>query len=84
VVSGLWGSWEADAFTYDKAQGRLFKPDKMHVLNHKARISPFAARSMSIPSPQGRPVISHILTPDTLDIAALADVFSCRAQRLML
>jgi alkanesulfonate monooxygenase SsuD/methylene tetrahydromethanopterin reductase-like flavin-dependent oxidoreductase (luciferase family) len=74
VVSGLWDSWEADAFTYDKAQGRFFEPDKMHVLNHEGAHFTVRGPLNVNPSPQGRPVISHILTPDTLDIAALADV----------
>ena len=30
VVSGLWDSWEDDAFVYDKAAGRFFVPEKMH------------------------------------------------------
>ncbi|WP_288193036.1 LLM class flavin-dependent oxidoreductase [uncultured Phyllobacterium sp.] len=74
VVSGLWDSWEDDAFVYDKARGRFFEPDKMHVLNHKG--AHFAVRGpLNVnPSPQGRPVISHVLTPGTLDIAARADV----------
>ena len=74
VVSGLWGSWEDDAFVYDKARGRFFEPDKMHVLNHKGAHFTVRGPLNVDPSPQGRPVISHVLTPDTLDIAALADV----------
>ncbi|MBA8876446.1 LLM class flavin-dependent oxidoreductase [Phyllobacterium myrsinacearum] len=74
VVSGLWDSFEADAFTYDKARGRFFDPDKMHVLNHKGTHFTVRGPLNVNPSPQGRPVISHVLTPDTLDIAALADV----------
>lgn len=70
VVSGLWNSWEADAFVHDKERRRFFEPDKMHVLNHKGRHFTVRGPLNVNPSPQGRPVISHFLTPDTLEIAA--------------
>ncbi|MGN8019580.1 LLM class flavin-dependent oxidoreductase [Phyllobacterium sp. 22229] len=70
VVSGLWNSWDDDAFVHDKARGRFFEPDKMHVLNHKgAHFTVRGPLNVNL-SPQGRPVISHVLTPDTVEIAA--------------
>jgi len=35
VVTGLWDSWEDDAWRRDQASGIFFDPDKMHVLNHE-------------------------------------------------
>ncbi len=34
VVTGLWDSWEEDAFIRDVDEGVFFDPDKMHVLDH--------------------------------------------------
>lgn len=75
VVSGLWDSWADDAFVYDKALGRFFEPDKMHVLNHKGTHFTVRGPLNVNRSPQGRPVISHVLTASTFEIAArFADV----------
>jgi N-acetyl-S-(2-succino)cysteine monooxygenase len=57
VVRGLWDSFEDDALLLDKASGRFFDPEKMHLLNHKGAV--FAVKgplSVSRP-PQGHPVI---------------------------
>lgn len=57
VVTGLWDSWDDDAFEYDKASGRFFDPDKLHILGHRG--DHFAVRgplNISRP-PQGHPVI---------------------------
>ena len=35
VVTGLWDSWEDDAFIRDQESGVFFDPDKLHVLDHK-------------------------------------------------
>lgn len=34
VVTGLWDSWDDDAFLRDQATGIYFDPGKMHVLDH--------------------------------------------------
>ena len=34
VVTGLWRSWEDDAFLRNKETGEFFDPAKMHTLNH--------------------------------------------------
>jgi alkanesulfonate monooxygenase len=59
VVRGLWDSWDDDAFTRDKASGRYFDPNKLHVLNHKGEF--FQVRGpLNIPRPpQGHPVIAQ-------------------------
>lgn len=35
VVQGLWRSWDEDALVLDKAGGRFFRPEAMHVLAHE-------------------------------------------------
>jgi len=57
VVRGLWESWDDDAFPIDKQAGIYFRPEKMHVLDHRGKH--FAVKGpLNIPrSPQGRPVI---------------------------
>lgn len=35
VVTGLWDSWDDDAFLRDVDSGIFFDPEKMHVLDHK-------------------------------------------------
>ncbi len=37
VVTGLWNSWEDDAFLRDPESGRFFDPDKLHALHHHGR-----------------------------------------------
>ena len=70
VVSGLWDSWEDDAFVYDKMAGRFFVPEKMHVLNHNGEHFTVRGPLNVNRSPQGKPVVTHKLTPLTLDLAA--------------
>jgi FMN-dependent oxidoreductase (nitrilotriacetate monooxygenase family) len=57
VVTGLWDSWEDDAFLHDKASGQFYDPAKLHVLNHKGKH--FSVRGpLSAPrTPQGRPIL---------------------------
>ena len=70
VIDGLWDSWEDDAFIYDKASGRFFIPEKMHLLDHKGAYFTVRGPLNVNRSPQGKPVISHMLTPPTAEIAA--------------
>lgn len=37
VVKGLWDSWEDDAFIFDKEQGLVFDPEKLHAVNHQGQ-----------------------------------------------
>jgi FMN-dependent oxidoreductase (nitrilotriacetate monooxygenase family) len=57
VVTGLWDSWEDDAFIRDVEAGTYFDPAKLHVLNHKGKY--FSVRGpLNIARPiQGWPVI---------------------------
>ncbi|GBD46842.1 LLM class flavin-dependent oxidoreductase [Methylopila sp. Yamaguchi] len=57
VVTGLWDSYEDDAFPRDKAEGRFFDPDKLHVLNHAGKHFRVRGPLNTARSPQGRPVI---------------------------
>lgn len=69
VVNGLWDSWEDDAFVYDKVKGRFFEPEKMHVLAHKGENFTVRGPLNVNRSPQGKPIITTVLNPQTLDLA---------------
>ncbi len=71
VVTGLWDSWDEDAFSRDKASGVYFDTAKLHVLNHRGKH--FAVRGpLNVArSPQGRPVLVQAGASDTgRDLAA--------------
>jgi alkanesulfonate monooxygenase SsuD/methylene tetrahydromethanopterin reductase-like flavin-dependent oxidoreductase (luciferase family) len=70
VVSALWDSWDPDAFLYDKSAGRFFAPDKMHVLGHRGEHFTVRGPLNVNRSPQGKPVIAHVLTGRTMEVAA--------------
>jgi FMN-dependent oxidoreductase (nitrilotriacetate monooxygenase family) len=57
VVTGLWDSWDEDAFLLDKESGVFYDERKMHVLNHVGKHfsvrGPLSVRR----SPQGRPIL---------------------------
>ena len=57
VVTGLWDSWEDDAFLRDQESGIFFDPAKLHVLGHEGEY--FNVRGpLNIARPvQGWPVI---------------------------
>ncbi|MGC1330518.1 LLM class flavin-dependent oxidoreductase [Pseudomonas sp.] len=57
VVTGLWDSFEDDAFLRDKASGVYFQPGKLHTLGHRGEH--YRVRGpLNIPrSPQGYPVL---------------------------
>jgi FMN-dependent oxidoreductase (nitrilotriacetate monooxygenase family) len=57
VVTGLWDSYDDDAFVRDKASGIFFDPKKIHVLGHEGEH--YQVRGpLNIPrSPQGYPVL---------------------------
>ena len=57
VVSGLWDSWDEDAFIRDKESGVAFDLAKMHVLNHKGKHFQVRGPLNVACSPQGRPVL---------------------------
>ena len=57
VVTGLWDSWEPDAFVHDKATGQFYDPAKLHVLNHKGKHFQVRGPLSVKPTPQGRPLL---------------------------
>lgn len=71
VVTGLWDSWEDDAFVRDKGSGVYFDLDKLHPLNHKGEF--FSVEGpLTLPRPvQGHPVIAQAgSSPEGLRFAA--------------
>lgn len=57
VVTGLWDSWEDDAFLFDKQSGKYFDPNKLHILDHKGEYFSVLGPLNVARSPQGYPVI---------------------------
>src|SRR3954447_6482457 len=57
VVTGLWDSWDADAFPYDKASGVFFDPAKLHVLDHVGKHFKVRGPLSVKRTPQGRPLL---------------------------
>ncbi|WP_336488527.1 LLM class flavin-dependent oxidoreductase [Methylobacterium nigriterrae] len=57
VVRGLWDSYADDAFLRDRASGRFFDPDRLHLLAHEGEH--FSVRGpLNVPRPpQGHPVV---------------------------
>ncbi len=71
VVTGLWDSWEDDAFLRDKASGIYVDPDKVHVLNHKGKHFSVRGPLNVARPPQGYPVIVQAgASEDGQDFAA--------------
>ena len=57
VVTGLWDSWDDDAFLRDTESGLFFDPAKLHVLRHKGQHYSVEG-PLNVPRPpQGWPVI---------------------------
>lgn len=57
VVTGLWDTWEDDAFPQDKESGIFFDDEKLHVLNHKGKHFSVKGPLNVARPPQGWPVI---------------------------
>ena len=57
VVTGLWDSWEDDAFPNDKAGARYFDPARRHPLEHRGAHFSVRGPLNVARSPQGRPVV---------------------------
>jgi FMN-dependent oxidoreductase (nitrilotriacetate monooxygenase family) len=57
VVRGLWDSWEADAFLFDKQAGQFFDERKMHALNHTGQYFSVRGPLNVAGMPQGHPVM---------------------------
>jgi len=71
VVSGLWDSWDQDAFVRNRASGAYFDPKKMHVLNHQGKYFSVKGPLNVDRSPQGRPIFVQAgSSDDGKDLAA--------------
>jgi alkanesulfonate monooxygenase len=57
VVRGLWDSWEADAFLFDKQNGRFYDDSKLHVLAHRGEHFSVRGPLNVARPPQGHPVV---------------------------
>jgi FMN-dependent oxidoreductase (nitrilotriacetate monooxygenase family) len=57
VVTGLWDSWEPDAFLFDKESGQFYDESRMHTLNHKGKHFSVRGPLNVSASPQGRPIL---------------------------
>jgi len=57
VVTGLWDSWEDEAFVRDRERGLYFEPERLHVLGHRGKH--FQVRGpLNVARPiQGHPVL---------------------------
>jgi len=59
IVTGLWDSWEDDAFLRDAEAGLYFDPAKLHALNYRGKhLSCAGPLNMARP-PQGYPLIAQ-------------------------
>jgi alkanesulfonate monooxygenase len=59
VVTGLWDSWDDDAFVRDQESGIYVDPDKLHVLDHEGEFFSVAGPLNTTRPPQGYPVIAQ-------------------------
>jgi N-acetyl-S-(2-succino)cysteine monooxygenase len=88
VVTGLWDSWDADAFIRDKASGCYYDVDKVAMLNHHGRNFKVRGPLNVARSPQGWPVVAQAGSSDvgrelaarTADIVFTAQVALGEAQ----
>jgi len=64
VVAGLWDSWEADAFLYDKESGQYYDTDKLHFLRHEGEHFRVRGPLNVSRTPQGRPVVAQAGSSD--------------------
>jgi N-acetyl-S-(2-succino)cysteine monooxygenase len=65
VVTGLWDSWEDDAFIRDQESGVFFDPAKLHTPNHRGKHFSVRGPLNVARSPQGRPVLVQAGASDT-------------------
>lgn len=65
VVQGLWDSWADDAFVRDKASGRFYDPERLHVLAHEGAHFRVRGPLNVARSPQGRPVLVQAGSSET-------------------
>jgi FMN-dependent oxidoreductase (nitrilotriacetate monooxygenase family) len=64
VVTGLWDSWDDDAFVLDKEKGQYFDAAKLHFLRHQGPHFNVRGPLNITRSPQGRPVVAQAGSSD--------------------
>ena len=57
VVTGLWDSWDKDAFMLNKESGVFYDEERLHVLNHVGKHFSVRGPLTVRHSPQGRPIL---------------------------
>ena len=57
VVTGLWDSWDDDAFVRDKQSGLYYEPERLHVLDHQGPHFSVKGPLNIARAPQGYPVV---------------------------
>jgi FMN-dependent oxidoreductase (nitrilotriacetate monooxygenase family) len=65
VVTGLWDSWQDDAFVQNKASGTWLDVEKMHVLNHHGKHFQVKGPLNAARPVQGYPVIAQAGSSDS-------------------
>jgi alkanesulfonate monooxygenase len=84
VVTGLWDSWEDDAFIRDKESGIFFDPEKLHVLNYEGQFLKVKGPLNVARPPQGYPVIVQAgSSDDGQDLAARTSEVIFTAQQTL-
>lgn len=82
VLTGLWDSFDDDAFRRDRESGVYFTPEKLHALDHEGQYFDVAGPLNIARPPQGHPVLVH-RPADAEDLALaarIADVVLLPAQ----
>ncbi|WP_052411910.1 LLM class flavin-dependent oxidoreductase [Streptomyces sp. NRRL S-118] len=76
VLTGLWDSFDDDAFVRDRASAAYFVPEKLHTLDHKGDHFDVAGPLNIARPPQGHlPLVHRVADADDLALAArIADV----------
>lgn len=65
VATGLWDSWEDDAFVRNRETGQFFDREKLHTLNHRGKHFSVEGPLNVQRSAQGQPVIFQAGSSDT-------------------
>lgn len=73
VLTGLWDSFDDDAFRRDRESGVYFTPEKLHALDHRGEHFDVAGPLNIARPPQGHPLLVH-RPADADDIAFAARV----------
>ncbi|MER5868436.1 LLM class flavin-dependent oxidoreductase [Streptomyces sp. NPDC002044] len=83
VLTGLWDSFQDDAFLRDRESGVYFLPDRLQALDHKGEHFDVAGPLNIARPPQGHPVLVHrLLTVEDAEFAGrAADVAVLPAER---